>query len=182
MKKLFPLFLIILLSINLTFCKKQVETQNFKPSDESLPQQQIENAFIVEMVKSDTVRTIKAKHLDNYPKKKIIIADTVTVTEYDKNKKVKSILSCNKANIDQIKDIYVCTGNVVVTTENGILKTPYLLWDKKSDKITAKNGVTLIRGENVLNGRTLVTNSKFEKVRINKVSAKGKLKEKDLRW
>ncbi len=180
MKIRFPLFLIIFLLISLYSCKKEEKTVQRTFVDKNLPQQQIDSAFIVETFKSDTIRTIKAVHIDNYPDKKFMIADTVYVTEFNKNG--KTLLYCDKAEIDQIKDVFKCKGNVKVTTSNGILKTSYLVWDKKTDKITATNGVTLVRDNNVLNGETLITNSKFEKVRITKVSAKGKLEEKDLKW
>ncbi len=183
MKKHFPLFLIILLSISLSFCvQEKEEKEKYEPVDNTLPQQQLDDVFTVEMNGKDTIRTIKALHMDNYPKKKLIIADTVYVTEFNDDKTIKSKLYCDKAEINQITDIYKCRGNVIVTTPNGILKTPFLIWDKKNDKIIAKNGVTLTRENNVLQGETLETDSKLTQIKITKVSAKGKLEQKDIRW
>ncbi len=180
MKKLFPLFLIFLIVISLLSCKK--EKQKTEPIDKTLPQQQLTDVFMVETEKEDTIRTIKATFMKNYPDKKLTIADSVVLTEYNKDKTVKSILYCDNAEIDETKDLYKCKGNVKVVTDNGILKTPFLIWDKKNDRITAKNGVTLIRDDNVLKGETLITDSQLKKIKITKVSAKGKLKEKDIRW
>lgn len=183
MKKHLKSFWIIslLFSLLLISCKKE-EIPISTSVDKSLPQQQIYGANIIETEKDKKVRTIDANHLDNYPEKKLIIADTVLVTDYNPDQSVKSTLKCDKAEIDQKRDIFTCTGNVVVTTENGVLKTPFLIWNQKDNKITAKNGIELKRSDNILRGETLETDSNLKKIKISKVSAKGKLEKKDLKW
>lgn len=184
MKKLLQSFWIISLLFSIFFisCKKGETANSTSKMDKSLPQQEIFFANIVETEKDKKIRTITANHLDNYPDKKLIIADTVFITDYSPDETVKSTLKCDKAEIDQKRDIFTCTGNVVVTTENGVLKTPFLIWNQKNNKITAKNGIELKRTDNTLLGETLETDSNLKKIKITKVSAKGKLEQKDLKW
>jgi len=184
MKKRLKVFLIIslLFSTLIISCKKEGTANPTASVDKNLPQQQIYSANIVETEKDKKVRTITANHLDNYPEKKLIIADTVLVTDYNPDQSVKSTLKCDKAEIDQKRDIFTCTGNVIVTTKNGILKTPFLIWNQKDNKITAKDGIELKRPDNTLLGETLETDSNLKKIKITKVSAKGKLEQKDLKW
>ena len=184
MKRHLKAFLLILLLFNLFVlsCKKEESQKISDKVDKNLPQQQIYSANIVEIENDKKVRSIVANHLDNYPEKKLIIADTVLVTDYNSDQTVKSTLKCDRAKIDQKQDIFTCTGNVVVTTDSGVLKTPFLIWNQKDNKIIAKNGIELKRENNTLLGETLETDSNLKKIKITKVSAKGKLDKKDIKW
>ena len=67
-------------------------------------------------------------------------------------------------------------------SENGILKTPYLIWNRNTDEIYAKNGVVLERKDNIIRGSEMETDINLNNIKMLKVSAEGKLNEKDINW
>ena len=112
----------------------------------------------------------------------LTIADTVFIKTFKPDGNIKSTISCQKAEMDEKKNQLIGTGNVVVKSENGILKTPYLIWNRNTDEIYAKNGVVLERKDNIIRGSEMETDINLNNIKMLKVSAEGKLNEKDINW
>jgi len=147
-----------------------------------IPDEESDSVKIVSINQNFIEQEITAIHIDRYSKLKKIIADTVFVTNYKEDGSIKSTLYCDKANIDDAKNIFTGIGNVIVTSKNGIMKTPYLIWNRNTNGLHAKNGVTLIREDNILYGKEMETNTNLDKIKIIKVSAEGIINEENIDW
>lgn len=122
---------------------------------------------------------LTSPHIEEFSKKKIVLADTVLVY-YFKNDEIVSTLTANKAKIDEIKKLMTATGDVVVISDNGILKTELLYWNLTNNQIFTQEFVTIIRGENVINGRNLLTNIELQSAELDDVGATGEIYEEDI--
>ena len=91
-------------------------------------------------------------------------------------------MKCNKAELDEVKNTLIGIGDVEVVSENGIMKAPKMILDRSTNTLFAKDGVILIRGDNVLKGEEMESNLDLDRVEITKVSAKGRLDEEDINW
>ena len=125
---------------------------------------------------------LEATHIDRFYKKKLTLADSIFITTFNPDGSIKSTLSSDKAEMDEAKNILTAIDNVIVKSENGIMKTPFLIWNKNTDEFYAKNGVTLIREDNVLQGQEMKTDGNLERIEIIKVSAEGKIDESEIDW
>ena len=190
MKKLWQISSSILKILSIVFIVfliscSQTEEDLFSQKNDEMPDQQSDYVTIITTNKEIIEQEITAVHIDRYTKKKLTIADTVLVKNFTPEGELQSTIYCDKAEIDDVKNILTGMGNVVVTDENGdngILKTPYLIWNRNNDEILAKDGVTLIRKESVLHGLEMVTDINLEKVKIIKVSAEGKIDDEKIDW
>ena len=70
----------------------------------------------------------------------------------------------------------------MVVSENGTMKAQVMVLDRNTNTLFATDGVTLIRGDNVLKGEEMESNLDLDRVEITKVSAKGKLDEEEINW
>jgi len=95
---------------------------------------------------------------------------------------VKSTLKCDKAEVDDAKNTLTGIGDVVVVSENGTMKAPFMILERNTNTLFAKKGVTLIRENNVLFGEEMESNLDLDRVEIIKVSAQGKLNEDEVNW
>ncbi len=170
------IFFILILS-----CQSSDETIT-RQIDERLPDEQADSVTIISITKNFTDYELYAVHVDKYYDTKQIFADTVFVKTFNPDSSVKSTLYCNKAEVNEAKNILIGIGNVVVESDNGIMKTPYLIWDRNTDEVFAKNGVIFIREGNILYGEEMKTDINLDKIEITKVSAEGKINEEDIDW
>lgn len=187
MKKLWQISSSILKVLSIIFIVflfscSQTEEDLFSQKSDEIPDQQSDYVTIITTNKEIIEQEITAVHIDRYTKKKLTIADTVFVKNFTPEGELQSTIYCDKAEIDDVKNILTGMGNVVVTSDNGILKTPYLIWNRNNDEILAKDGVTLIRKESVLYGLEMVTDINLEKVKIIKVSGEGKIADEKIDW
>ena len=170
------LSLVLLLS-----CNKKEDILKKKIS-KNLPDQQMDSVQIITSTNSIKEQKIKAVHIDNYTDEKKTYADTVFITNYNPDGSIKSTLYCDKAIIDEAKNLFTGKGNVVIESKNGILETPLLVWDRNTNEVVAKEKVTLKREKNILHGVKLITNTNLENVTIYKVSAEEKINKKKMDW
>ena len=148
----------------------------------NIPDEQSDSVTIVTLDSDIITMKMKARHIDRYYKKKITYLDSLYLENYDENGKLKSTLVCDKAEIDENHNDVICKGNVVVTSANGILKTPKLTWDRGTDKVVAENGVTLKQGDDTLWGERMRTDMELNDIEIVKVSAVGTVKSESVEW
>ena len=161
-------------------------------SDEPVP---VENGSLREMPdeQSDGVKTITmngniismemhARHIDRYYKKKETFIDSLFVNKFDETGKLTSTLTCDKAKIDESRNVIVCEGDVVIVSDNGVLRTPLLTWNRDTDDIVAENGVVMEREDDVLRGDMMKTNLDMDNIEIINVSAEGTVKSGTVEW
>ena len=187
MKKLWQLSssiwkILSIVFIVFSFSCSQTEENLFSKKNDEIPDQQSDYVTIITTNSDIIEQEITAVHIDRYTKKKLTLADTIFVKNFTPEGELQSTISCDKAEIDDVKNILTGIGNVVVTSDNGILKTPYLIWNRYNDEIYAKDGVTLIRKESVLNGMEMITDINLEKIKIIKVTAEGKIDAEEIDW
>jgi LPS export ABC transporter protein LptC len=171
----------ILLLLLLLSCREEpvIENINFA---ENIPDEQADSLVIFAYNGSVLDYQLRAQHLDKFYDMQITLADTVYIETYDAEGLVSSSLYCDKAELDETKNLLTGYGNVVIQSENGILKTPYIIWDRNTDIVTAKKGVILIRDGNILKGEELKTDINLNEIEMIKVSAEGTLDERDIDW
>ncbi|MCD4819959.1 MAG: LPS export ABC transporter periplasmic protein LptC [Candidatus Cloacimonetes bacterium] len=172
-----------LLIIGLLFfgaCEK-VEFSSETISDKNLPTKQAENVRIVTTNGDKIEEEMTAVHFDEY-ESGLIVADTVFIKNFNEDGSLKFTLKSDKIKKDDTKNLLIALGNVIVTSDNGVLKTPYLEFNEDTEIIVAKEKVVLERENNILYGKELTTDINFEKIEIIQVSAEGKIDEENIDW
>jgi len=185
MIKLFPNLSHIWIAFNLIlllFSCTQEEVQEKIFIDERIPDEIADSVFITSIDKNELEYELYAIQIEKFYNTGETFADTVFVKTYDESGNIKSTLYCDRAKLDETVNKLEGTGNVVVESENGILKTNYIIWDRNSNKIFAKKGVTLLRGDNILYGQEMETDIYLNRIEIIKVSAEGKVDEQEINW
>ncbi len=152
------------------------------PLEGKIPDEQADSIKIISTNKNVIDYELTAVHFYKYYSTKQTFADTVFVTFFNLDSSVKSTLKCNKAELDEVKNTLTGIGDVVVVSDNGTMKAPLMVLDRNTNTLFATDGVTLIRGDNVLKGEEMESNLDLDRVEITKVSAKGKLDEEELNW
>ena len=175
-------FLTIFLIISSLFCCTFSEIRVSSKKNTGLPDEEGDSVKIISMTKDIIDYELTAPHIDRFYKKKLTFADSIFLTTYNPDGSIKSTLASDKAEMDEAKNILTAIDNVVVETENGIMKTPFLIWNKNTDELHAKKEVILIREDNVLRGLEMKTDGNLERIEIIKVSAEGKIDENEIDW
>lgn len=182
MKKLLKTLLIISSLVSLAFALtgcEEVEEQTFEKIDGDYPDRWADSLLVVQTKGEYTEYEMFAVHMDTYSNKKLTLADTVTIRVFDKQGLLQTTLTCDKARIDDVKNTFTGTGNVIVNSENGNMQTEFLMWFRTTDELVAKEGVKVTRGENILWGEEMKTDINLDRIEITKVSAEGKIDEDD---
>jgi len=175
------IWIICVASLAILGCEPEMEF-TYSPVDESIPDQEARNITINNTNNDLLEYKLKANYMQKFTSKNLTLADTVEITSYNKFGEIKSILTCNNAELDDMKNIFLGIGNVIVTTENAILKTEYLRWNRNTNQFTAKKGVEIIRDDNIMLGEEMRSDETLSTIEITKVSAEGTLSEEDIDW
>ncbi len=180
-RNLFPVLKICSL-ILLFFACTQAEDMSYLPIEDKMPDEQADSIKVIATTDDVIDYELTAVHMYKYYETKQTFADTVFIIFYNPDATIKSTLSCDKAEVDDAKNILTGIGNVIVKSENGTMKAPYMILNRNTEQIFAKQGVTMIREGNVLHGAEMKTDIYLDRVEIISVSAEGKLDEKDIDW
>lgn len=88
---------------------------------------------------------IRSGHLEKYNEKEFIMLDSsVTVDFFDSDEKHTSILTSNRAEVDQSSNDMKAIGNVVAVSDSGIsLYSNTLVWDSKNEKLRTKDKIMI---------------------------------------
>ena len=184
MKKVCKSYLIILILSSILFlssCAEQDDASEM-PISGRIPDEQADSIKVISTSGNVIDYELTAVHYYKYYNTKQTFADTVFVTFFNVDGSVKSTLKCNKAEVNDAENSLTGIGNVVVVSENGIMRAPLIVLDRNSNTLYAKNGVSLQRDNNLLFGEEMESNLDLDRVEITKVSAKGKLDDKEINW
>jgi len=184
MKKVYKSFLIVLCLSSILFlfsCAEQDEASNM-PISGKIPDEQADSIKVISTSNNVIDYELTAVHYYKYYNTKQTFADTVFVTFYNVDGSVKSTLKCDKAEVNDAENSLTGIGDVVVVSDNGIMKAPLMVLDRNNNTLYAKKGVTLQRDNNLLIGEEMLSNLDLDRVEITKVSAKGKLDEEEVNW
>jgi len=172
---------LIILILTVLSCDKKQETAE-SLFNGKVPDEQADSVKIFAYTNDLLDYELNAFHIDKYYNTQQTFADTVLISTYNPDSSLKSTLYCDRAEMDESRNILIGTGNVKIKSENGILKTQYLIWDRNTNNVFAKDGVTIIRDDNILRGEELKTDINLNDIEITRVSAEGKLDEVDIDW
>ncbi|NQT65392.1 MAG: LPS export ABC transporter periplasmic protein LptC [FCB group bacterium] len=182
MKRVCRNFLIILSLISLFLISCEEEVDSNMPISGKIPDEQADSIRVISTSNNVIDYELTAVHFYKYYSTKQTFADTVFVTFFNVDGSVKSTLKCDKAEVDDAKNTLTGIGDVVVVSENGTMKAPFMILERNTNTLFAKKGVTLIRENNVLFGEEMESNLDLDRVEIIKVSAQGKLNEDEVNW
>ena len=182
MKRVCRSFLITLSLISLFLISCEEEVVSNMPISGKIPDEQADSIRVISTSNNVIDYELTAVHFYKYYSTKQTFADTVFVTFFNEDGSVKSTLKCNEAEVNDAKNTITGIGDVVVVSENGTMKAPFMILEKNTNTLFAKKGVTLIRENNVLLGEEMESNLDLDRVEITKVSAEGKLNEDEVNW
>ena len=172
-------FLVLLL---ISACSK--EESKAPAISGNVPDQVIENSTITFTEEGIRSAVIWAKYVEVYEKLDFKKAKQVRADFYDKEGIHTSFLVADSGTIQERKRKFEASGNVVVTTDEGIkLVTQTLRWDPEKAKIVTDDFVTITRGKDVITGYGLEADQQLKHFIIKK-QVKGKITEipeKDLK-
>jgi LPS export ABC transporter protein LptC len=182
LKKLVNLSKLLLLLIVLSSCQKTSLTVKTDPMERGLPDEISYNVRITQFIDNRNEYYLEAKRIERFTGRRMMYAYGVTLTTYDKNNLVNSTIQADTTIVDDARNIVEAQGHAKMTSPNGSLSTPKIIWDRAVDEITAPLNVTLVRDGSILNGSNLRTNSKLSFVEMDAVSAEGKVKPEEIDW
>jgi LPS export ABC transporter protein LptC len=115
------------------------------PSREGMPDQESWEVNIILTDQGMIRAKIRSGHLEKYNEKEFIMLDSsVTVDFFDSDEQHTSILTSNKAEVDQSSNDMKAIGNVVAVSDSGIsLYSNTLLWDSKNEKLRTKDKIMI---------------------------------------
>jgi len=115
------------------------------PSREGMPDQESWGVNIVLTDQGMIRAKIRSGHLEKYNEKEFIMLDSsVTVDFFDSDEKHTSILTSNRAEVEQSSNDMKAIGNVVAVSDSGIsLYSNTLVWDSKNEKLRTKDKIMI---------------------------------------
>tara|TARA_B100001758_G_scaffold12874_2_gene9453 strand:- start:10987 stop:11487 length:501 start_codon:yes stop_codon:yes gene_type:complete len=115
------------------------------PSRDGMPDQESWEVNIILTDQGMIRAKIRSGHLEKYNEKEFIMLDSsVTVDFFDSDEKHTSILTSNKAEVDQSSNDMKAIGNVVAVSDSGIsLYSNTLVWDSKNEKLRTKDKIMI---------------------------------------
>jgi LPS export ABC transporter protein LptC len=161
-------------------CNTQ-EDNSVADFDEKLPDEESENVIITATSHNNTEWILTAKKIRRFYDEKNIFGDSVFVKIFNEDNSITTI-ACENAEVDDISNILTGKGNVTVVSSSGIMKTPYLIWDRNTDELFAKKRVKLIRDENTIYGKEMKSDIKLNRIELTEVSAEGTIDENEFDW
>lgn len=122
---------------------------------------------------------LQARSITRYYEDQRTIADSVYIMTVEEDTGIVSTVICDTTIIDDRSNIIKGIGNVVFKYGDlRRIETNLALWDRTSDRITCPGEVDYWDENTYLNGYNLITNSKLEMTKMEKVSGQGVADEK----
>ena len=163
MKKYFLLICLLLLS---TYCRKNQESEHkneLTPASREGAEQ-----FVLVDTKGDKKNwVLKADLANNFDDSiKIYV---VTVKFYDSEGKYNSTLTSDSGVIYSVSGDMRAAGHVrVISKDSTLLKTTYLDWNNKNQKIITEDFVEITKENTIITGKGMVSDPNLEHIEIKK--------------
>lgn len=164
-------FLLILLPILMfVSCENEIAKIKIYSSTEELPSGTAEG---FEMLVSDStiirfkLQTPELIRHDNSKEPYIEFPKGVKIEKYDANMNIVSSITCQYAKNFVSDDRWEAKNNVIAINLKGdTLKTEYLVWDTRKEKIYSDQFVRIIQKDQIYNGIGFESNQDFSSYRI----------------
>ena len=139
------------------------------PSRQGMPDQESWGVNIILTDQGMIRAKIMSGHLEKYNEKEFILLDSsVTVDFFDSEEQHTSVLTSNKAEVNQSSNDMKAIGNVVAVSDSGIsLYSNTLIWDSKNEKLRTKDKIMITTlDEDTLYGIGFESDSDLENWKI----------------
>ena len=126
-------------------CAKIEEPQTLSSNEVQLPDQEIWDGKI-EITKNTQLQSVvQAGHIQMFEKQKLTRLDQgVQIDFYDKQGRHTSVLTSERARVEEKIDLFLAEDNVVVVSDSGaVLRTERLYWDRNGQQIRSDTLVVL---------------------------------------
>jgi LPS export ABC transporter protein LptC len=141
------------------------------------------DSLIVHSTSGDMLSWILyASHLEKLADEHVTNLWDVKLEIFDENQQLNSTIYADSASIDEKSNIITAYGNVQVYSIEGDLFGNVLVWDINNDKIYSDDWIKIVQDENTIWGTHLSTDSHFEHVVLQKVTAEGEISETQVVW
>lgn len=147
--------IIILIGLALTFCGEE----KFKPqidaslSAEQIPVQESWDTKIVFTEDGKTKAVLYSDHIRAYEDRNVKILEGVKIDFYNEEGNVSSTLTSKRGRINDLtNDMYAIDSVVAVSDSGVVLRTDELMWRNKEKKIKTDKFVTIIDGDEKIEG------------------------------
>jgi len=137
-----PIFSVLFL-VFLSSCARDI-VQDL-PSREGMPDQESWSVIII-LTNEGTIRAkVRSGHLEKYNEKEFVMLDSsVTVDFFDSKEQHTSVLTSEKAEINQASNDMEAMGNVVAVSDSGItLYSESLIWNSREEKLHTKDNIMI---------------------------------------
>lgn len=153
--------LVIFALFFLSACSRIPDSTTKSESEVESPDQVIWNGKIEVVEKGDLQSVVNAGKISLFNKRKVTLLDSgVVVDFYNKVGKHTSRLVADSARVDDMQDLFVAQGNVVVASDSGaILRTERLFWDRARRKVHSDTLVVLTTEYDSLRGYKFESNA-----------------------
>lgn len=176
-EKLFPIWKIVSFFILISCSNESVKKIELQ---ENIPDEIADSVYVVSTKGNKVEYEMTAKQMQKFYDKKLTIADSIFVTFFDETGNIKSTLYSDKAEVDDVKNTITGVGNVVIKSDNGTMKAPKAILDRNTNQIFAFEGVTLIRNDNILRGKSMKSDINLDRAEIIEVSAEGTIEDEEI--
>lgn len=141
-------------------CSKLPEGKAPEQSSQPPPSQVIWNGTIEVMENGQLSSVIRAGQIQTFEKNKATLLDSgVVVDFYNKRGQHTSVLTSQRARVEEAKDLFLAQGDVVVTSDSGaVLRTERLYWDKAQQRIRSDTLVVMTTQYDSLRGYVFEAN------------------------
>ena len=139
------------------------------PSRQGMPDQESWGVNIILTDQGMIRAKVMSGHLEKYNEKEFILLDSsVTVDFFDSEEQHTSVLTSNKAEVNQSSNDMKAIGNVVAVSDSGIsLYSNTLIWDSKNEKLRTKDKIMITTlDEDTLYGIGFESDSDLENWKI----------------
>ena len=139
------------------------------PARQGMPDQESWGVNIILTDQGMIRAKIMSGHLEKYNEKEFILLDSsVTVDFFDSEEQHTSVLTSNKAEVNQSSNDMKAIGNVVAVSDSGIsLYSNTLIWDSKNEKLRTKDKIMITTlDEDTLYGIGFESDSDLENWKI----------------
>ena len=164
--------LFFLLSIVLYSCSNDPEAVKEFIETENLPIEKIEGSEILHTengtLKVKIIATTIKRFKDIQPQ--LLFSNGFKVIFYNDSGSVQSVLKATNAEVDEINNIMIASGSVVLTSSEGKkMETEELIWNENKNKIYTDRKVVITTGKEVIEGEGFESNPDFSQYLISKI-------------
>lgn len=173
--------IILIVSILLFCCQSKEKTAS--SARIVLKSIEITDTLIVYNSSQDKIEWIlHSDFLQKFADKNIMNFRNVKLEIFDQSENLSATIFADSAKVDENNNLIIAKGNIKIFSKEGDLFGNVLTWNRNNDKIFSDDWVKIVKDGNTVCGEQLRTDSNFEHVILQKVSAEGEISESKVVW